>query len=202
MKILLIYPEMPSSFWSMDHTLDILGKSAWYPPLGLLTVASMLPEQWEQRLIDLNVDPLLDTDIQWADYVFLSAMNVQENSAKALIQRCNRLEVPVVAGGSLFTLEYQRFEGVAHFILNEAEITLPPFLEDLAAGEPKPVYEATGYADTHLTPQPAWQHVDLKRYQYGIIQYSRGCPFHCDFCDVPVLYGNNPRTKTVSQIIA
>ena len=193
---------MPSSFWSMNHTLKILGKAAWYPPLGLLTVSSMLPHEWDTRLVDLNVD-LLDTkDIEWADYVFLSAMNVQEKSAKELISISNKFQTPVVAGGSLFTLEHERFEGVSHFVLNEAEITLPHFLADLEANKAKSIYKNSDYADIHTSPMPNWDHIDLRQYQYGIIQYSRGCPFHCDFCDVPVLYGNNPRTKTAEQVIA
>ena len=202
MKILLVYPKMPSSFWSMNHTLKIMGKAAWYPPLNLLTVAAMLPDSWETRLIDLNVTALADADITWADLVFLTAMNVQEPSALDIIQRCRDLGATIVAGGSLFTLEHERFSGVDHFILNEAEITLPRFLEDLAQGKPARLYTSEAYSNIHNTPAPAWQLIDLKKYQYGIIQYSRGCPFHCDFCDVPTLYGNIPRTKTPEQVIS
>ena len=137
MNILLLYPEMPNSFWSMSHTLKIIGKSAWYPPLGLATVASMLPSNWSKRLVDLNVEALNDSDIEWADYIFLSAMNVQEASVRDIIERCNRHGVKIVAGGSLFTIEHERFPGIDHFVLNEAEITLPLFLADLERGEAK-----------------------------------------------------------------
>ena len=186
----------------MQHTLKIIGKSAWYPPLGLATVASMLPHAWNKMLIDLNVDTLEDQQLQWADYVFLSAMNVQEESVLQIIERCNQLGVKIVAGGSLFTIEHERFPGIDHFVLNEAEITLPLFLADLAQGEAQRIYTDDNYSDIHTAPMPDWSLVNLKKYQYGIVQYSRGCPFHCDFCDVPLLYGNRPRTKTPQQIIA
>ena len=202
MNILLLYPEMPNSFWSMQHTLKIIGKAAWYPPLGLATVATLLPEEWTKQLIDLNVDPLLDEDMVWADYVFISAMNVQEKSVWDIIDRCNKLGAKIVAGGSLFTIEHSRFSGIDHFVLNEAEITLPLFISDLEAGKPKKVYSADEYSDAHLTPPPTWDLIDFKKYQYGIVQYSRGCPYRCDFCDVPLLYGNRPRTKSSDQIIA
>ena len=202
MNILLLYPEMPNSFWSMSHTLKIIGKSAWYSPLGLATVASMLPTNWSKRLIDLNVEGVSDSDFEWADYVFLSAMNVQEESVIQIIEWCQRLGVKIVAGGSLFTIEHERFPGIDHFVLNEAEITLPLFMADLEKGEPKRIYADDTYSNIHTAPMPDWSLVDLKKYQYGIVQYSRGCPFHCDFCDVPLLYGNRPRTKSPQQIIA
>ncbi len=202
MNILLLYPEMPNSFWSMQHTLKIIGKSAWYPPLGLATVAAMLPETWTRILIDMNVEALSDEQIQWADFVFLSAMNVQEESVLQIIEKCNRLGVKIVAGGSLFTIEHERFTGIDHFVLNEAEITLPHFLADLEKGTPKPLYTSQEYSDATLTPIPQWDLLDFKKYQYGIVQYSRGCPYHCEFCDVPLLYGNRPRTKNSEQIIA
>jgi len=202
MNILLLYPEMPNSFWSMKHTMKLSGKSAWYPPLGLATVAAMLPEAWSKRLIDMNADKLSDKDLQWADYVFLSAMNVQEPSVMSIIERCTQLGVKIVAGGSLFTIEHERFENIDHFVLNEAEITLPYFLQDLENGNPKRLYTAAEYSHPELTPTPDWSLIDFKRYQYGIVQYSRGCPYHCDFCDVPLLYGHSPRTKAPEQIIS
>lgn len=202
MKILLVYPKMPSSFWTMNHTLKILGKAAWYPPLGLLTVASMLPKTWKMRLIDLNVQPLTNHDIAWADQIFISAMNVQESSARTIIQQCSDFGKTVVAGGSLFTLQSEQFPGVDHFILNEAEITLPQYLADIEHGSPQKIYRSDDFAHVGDTPLPKWDLIDLGQYQYGIIQYSRGCPYHCDFCDVPTLYGNRPRMKSPEQIIA
>ncbi|MCF7801131.1 MAG: B12-binding domain-containing radical SAM protein [Candidatus Marinimicrobia bacterium] len=162
----------------------------------------MLPKTWHTRLIDLNVQPLSDQDIGWADQIFISAMNVQEASARSIIRQCSDLGKPVVAGGSLFTLQSEHFPGVDHFILNEAEITLPPYLSDLEQGSPGKFYRSNDFAHVSETPLPRWDLIALDHYQYGIIQYSRGCPYHCDFCDVPTLYGNRPRMKSPEQIIA
>src|SRR5512133_512413 len=128
MKILLVYPEFPDTFWSFKHALKFIRKKAGAPPLGLLTVAAMLPSDWEKRLVDLNVSRLTEEDLTWADAVFLSAMVVQRDSAREIIQRCTTAGVKVVAGGPLFTMEYDQFPEVDHFVLNEAEETLKPFL--------------------------------------------------------------------------
>ena len=128
MKILLVYPHYPETFWSYKHTLALASKKALMPPLGLLTVAAMLPEEWEKKLVDNNATDLDDEEILWADYVFISAMSVQRSSAQEIINRCNKLNRKVVAGGPLFTTEYEHFDGVAHFVLGEAEATLSPFL--------------------------------------------------------------------------
>jgi radical SAM superfamily enzyme YgiQ (UPF0313 family) len=202
MKILLIYPEMPVTFWTMNYLLKIAGKRASYPPLGLLTVAALLPEAWEKRLVDLNVAELTDADLAWADYVFVGAMNVQAASAREVIARCRKAGVKVVAGGTLFTHEYEQFDEVDYFVLNEAEITLPQFLADLENGCPKRVYTSLEFANVHETPVPMWELADLRQYEYAIVQYSRGCPYQCDFCDVTALFGRRPRTKTPEQIIA
>lgn len=202
MNILLVYPEMPATFWSMDHLMKMVGKRAGYPPLGLLTVAALLPEEWNKRLVDLNVRALKGQDLKWADYVFIGAMNVQAVSARDVIARCRQEGVRVVAGGPLFTHEYEKFEGVDHFVLNEAEVTLPQFLADLEVGYPKPIYWSSKFADVHQTPVPLWKLADLSQYAYAIVQYSRGCPYQCDFCDVTALFGRRPRTKTPEQIIA
>ena len=201
-KILLVYPEFPDTFWSFKHALKFVRKKAGTPPLGLLTVAAMLPAEWEKRLVDLNVTHLTDADLKWSDYVFISAMVVQRESAQAVIERCRLAGVEMVAGGPLFTMEPDQFPDVDYLVLNEAEMTLAPFLRDLEQGHPQHVYSSTEYPDIHQTPVPLWGLATLKYYDTASIQFSRGCPFSCDFCNVTALLGHRPRTKTAAQIIA
>jgi radical SAM superfamily enzyme YgiQ (UPF0313 family) len=202
LKILLVYPEFPDTFWSFKHALRFVHKRASSPPLGLLTVAAMLPAEWDKRLVDLNVTRLAQKDLEWADYVFVSAMVVQRDSAYKVIARCKKAGVKVVAGGPLFTLEYEHFSDVDHFVLNEAELTLPPFLADLERGCAQRVYATTEFPDIRQTPIPLWKLADRKRYAIMNIQFSRGCPFSCDFCNITTLLGRRPRTKTAAQVIA
>lgn len=202
LRILLVYPEFPDTFWSFKHALRFVKKKAGAPPLGLLTVAAMLPFEWEKRLVDLNVTDLTQEDLQWADYVFVSAMVVQRDSAHAVIHRCKLAGVKVVAGGPLFTMEDEQFPEVDYFVLNEAEATLAPFLADLEQGQARRIYASTEYPDIHQTPAPLWQIANLKHYDTVSIQFSRGCPFNCDFCNVTALLGPRPRTKTAAQIVA
>ena len=202
MRILLIYPEFPDTFWSFKHALKFIRKKAGAPPLGLLTVAAMLPDDWEKRLVDVNVADLTQDDLAWADCVFISAMIVQRDSAQTLIARCKKAGVKVVAGGPLFTMEPEQFPDVDHFVLNEAELTLPPFLEDLANGCAQRIYTTTEHPDISQTPAPLWRLANLKHYNSVSIQFSRGCPFNCDFCNVTALLGHRPRIKTSAQIIA
>jgi radical SAM superfamily enzyme YgiQ (UPF0313 family) len=162
----------------------------------------MLPQEWEKKLIDMNATPLTDKDIRWADYVFVSAMVVQRESAMELIRRCKKLGVRMVAGGPLFTSEYEKFEEVDHLVLNEAETTLPAFIEDLGKGHPKHIYTSEERPDIRKTPLPMWQLLDVKKYTTMSLQYSRGCPFDCDFCDIVVLNGREVRTKSRDQFLA
>ena len=201
MNILLVYPKMPDTFYAMKHFIQVIGKKAAYPPLGLLTIAQLIPEEWSKKIVDLNVRELTDQDLDWTDYVFLSAMNVQEESVREIVEQCQQAEVKIVAGGSLFTHEYERFPTIDYFVLNEAEITLPLFLEDLKQGKPQHTYLTKEFADVTQSPLPAFELVDMDDYIYSIIQYSRGCPYMCDFCDVTALFGRRPRTKTSEQII-
>jgi len=192
---------MPDTFYAMKHMLRMSGKKAVYPPLGLMTVASLLPEDWSSKLVDLNVAPLKKKDLEWADFVFLSAMNVQENSVREIIELCKNSGVRIVAGGTLFTHEHERFPGIDVFVLNEAEITLPQFLEDLANDVIKPIYRSPEFAEITRSPVPSYDLVNIDDYLYSILQYSRGCPHKCDFCDVTTLYGRKPRIKKTSRII-
>ncbi len=202
MKVLLVYPQYPDTFWSFRHALKFIAKKASFPPLGLLTVAAMLPGGWEKRLVDLNVSPLNDEDITWADYVFISAMVVQQDSVLEVVGRCKALGVKTVAGGPLFTTDHRRFKDVDHLVLGEAEVTLPLFLEDLAGGRARRVYTSQLRPNINNTPVPLWSLLKKKHYSSMSIQYSRGCPFNCEFCDIVILNGHRPRTKDKEQVLA
>lgn len=201
MKILLVYPEYPDTFWSFKHALKFISKKASFPPLGLLTVAAMLPEEWEKKIIDMNVSALTEDVLRWADYVFISAMAVQKKSALEVIKKSKRCERRIVAGGPLFTAGYEEFDDVDYFVLNEAESTLPSFLDGLEKGCAKRIYSSQEWPDIKRTPYPQWNLIDMKKYATMSIQYSRGCPYNCEFCDIIVLNGHQPRTKSQQQIL-
>ncbi len=202
MHALLISPQFPDTFWSFTHALTFIRRKSSHPPLGLLTVAAMLPAAWEKRLVDLNLAPLTDADLAWADCAFIGGMVVQKSSARTTIERCIAAGVRVVCGGPLFTSEPEQFPDVDHLVLNEAELTLPPFLADLENGCAQRLYTSDAYADLHTTPIPAWELADLSRYGSVSLQYCRGCPYDCDFCNITALFGHRPRTKTIAQVIA
>ena len=202
MNILLVYPEVPDTFWSYKHALRFVGKKASFPPLGLLTVAGLLPADWHKRLIDLNVTPLRDRDLAWANYVFVSAMTIQKEATRRLIARCNAARVPVVGGGPLFTMDPDGFQGVDHLVLNEAEVTLPRFVAHLRRGHAGRIYTSDQFADMAMTPPPQWDLIDPRPYHAMSVQYSRGCPFNCDFCNITSLLGHRVRTKTTAQVLS
>lgn len=202
MKVLLVYPKYPDTFWSLTYALRFISKKATHPPLGLLTVAAMLPKEWEKKLIDMNIESLRDKELAWADLVFVSGMSIQKTSVKEIITRCKKLGTTIVAGGPLFTTAYEEFEDVDHLVLNEAEITLPPFLEDLKNGCAKHTYTSHEQPNIQTTPIPLWELIPIKKYATMSIQYSRGCPFNCEFCNIAALYGRKVRTKSKAQIVA
>ena len=201
MKALLVYPETPDTFWSFKHALKFIRKRSAFPPLGLITLAAMLPKSWGVRLIDMNVQRLSEKELKWADIILISGMAVHRQSAHQVIARCKKEGRTVVAGGPLFTCEHEQFEGVDHFVLNEAELTLPLFLADLEKGEAKRYYQSSQFCDIRETPPPRWDLIKLKHYASLSIQFSRGCPFNCDFCNVTSLFGHQPRIKRPEQII-
>ncbi len=201
MKILLIYPKYPPTFWSFKYALEIMGKKAAMPPLGLLTIAPMLENGNELKLIDMNIKPIKDEDILWADYVFISAMIAQKDSTEQTIQHCKDLGAKIVAGGPLFTNLHDEYPEVDHFILNEGEITVPLFLEDLKNGNPKKIYTSDIRPEINLVPVPKWDLINLDDYARMALQFSRGCPFDCEFCDIVNLNGRIPRVKSVEQFM-
>jgi radical SAM superfamily enzyme YgiQ (UPF0313 family) len=202
MNALLIYPEYPATFWSFKHALPFVNKKAALPPLGLLTVASMLPKSWAKKVVDCNVTALKDKDLAWADYVLISGMIVQKKSALEIIQRAKAMHKFVVAGGPLFTNAHEEFSGVDTFVLNEGEITIPLFLKDVEAGAVKPLYTSTEKPDISRTPIPDWSLIRLKDYASMALQISRGCPFNCEFCDIIIFNGRVPRVKNATQVLA
>src|SRR3989339_530230 len=200
-KILLVYPKYPETFWVFKYEINFIQKKSFPPPLGLLTVAALLPSSWEKKLVDLNVRTLRDKELKWADYVFISAMDVQKKSVKEIIGQCQKLGTKIVAGGPLFTSNPDQFPDIDYLVLNEAEITLAPFLKDLQNGTAKHLYFSDTWANIEKTPLPLWQLINFKNYTAMNIQYSRGCPFNCDFCDITILYGRQVRTKNKQQIL-
>lgn len=202
MKILLVSPEAPDTFWSLKNALKFASKKAMLPPLGLLTIAAMLPDDWEQKLVDMSINKLRDDDILWADYVFVTGMYIQRQCVDEIIERCHSLGAKVVAGGPIFSVIASLYGHVDHLILNEAEITLPQFIEDVQNGCPKHIYRSKEWADVEVTPVPKWDLIDMKKYYLMCLQFSRGCPFGCDFCNVTSLFGRKMRTKSADQWMA
>lgn len=201
-KALLVYPETPPTYWSMRHALPFLGRKSALPPLGLLTVASLLPSDWEIRVLDQNVENLRQEDIRWADLVFISAMLVQRPAFERTVALCRELGTPVVAGGPYPTSCHASIQGVDHFVLGEAEVNLPSFLDDFKRGVAGPLYFDPSHPDIRRTPAPRYDLVDRKNYAGAALQFSRGCPYHCEFCDIVELFGRLPRTKSPEQFIA
>ena len=202
MKILLVYPQTPETFWSFKHVLPFISKKAAFPPLGLLTLAAMLPASWDLKLIDLNVSRLRDEDIQWADYVMLSGMIVHRESVEAIVDRCETLARPVIAGGPLFTTGHKNFPKVHAFVLGEAEEVMSQVVADMEQGTLAREYKAEGRPDITKVPVPRWDLIDGRQYATMAVQFSRGCPFDCEFCDIIVMNGRVPRTKLPEQLVA
>ena len=198
---LLIYPEQPPAYWGAKYALKLLGQKAAFPPLGLLTIAAMFPPEYDLRVVDMNATSLQEADLEWADVAFTSTMIVQRVSLHAVIERCRRAGLPVVAGGPYPTTYHEEIEGVDHFVLDEAEEVFPEFLRDLENGTAKAIYREPRKPDVTRAPVPRFDLIDMKAYHSMCLQYSRGCPFDCEFCDITKLYGRVPRTKSPEQML-
>ena len=202
MKVLLVNPEFPDTYWSFRHALPFEGKRCAFPPLGLLTVSALLPASWERRLVDLNIEKLRTSDIEWADMVMATAMLVQEDSLRDVVRRAKARGKRVVIGGPYITTTIHDLPEADHIFLGEAETTLPQFIEDLARGEAKRSYQAPERPPLSATPLAHFELANMKRYSAMSVQYSRGCPFSCEFCDIIEIYGRVPRTKSNQQMLA
>lgn len=200
-RALLVYPEMPPTYWSMSYSMRFLGRKAAFPPLGLLTVAAMLPPDWDIRLIDLNVEAMTRQDVDAADLVLTSAMLVQRTSLERLIAFCRASGKPIVAGGPYPTHCHQAIAGIDHFILGEAEVNLPTFLRDFESGTARPCYDDASHPDISGIPPPRFDLAKRRLYVGAALQFSRGCPHTCEFCDIVELFGRAPRTKGTSQFL-
>jgi len=192
---------MPPTYCGYEYIISVIGKKSANIPLGILTIAAMLPETWDLKFTDMNVNKIDDNDIIWADMVFISAMQIQKDSFNNVIQLCNFLNTPVVAGGPYVTNNFENIDGVSHFVLNEGEITLYEFLNDLKNGNPKYIYKTDKKFDLNTVIIPKLDLINLDDYTSISVQFSRGCPFDCEFCNVVQLFGRKIRTKTNNQII-
>ena len=202
MNALLIYPQFPDTYWSFKHALSFLGKRAAQPPLGLMTVAALLPNCWSKRLVDENIERLRDRDLKWADVALISAMHIQKDALFAILARCRSLGLRTVVGGPIASsLPWEEIHA-DHLVIGEAESLITTLAGDLEQDAGKPVYQALERPGLETSPLPDVSLIKMNRYSTMAVQYSRGCPFNCEFCDIIEIYGRRPRTKTVQQVIA
>jgi radical SAM superfamily enzyme YgiQ (UPF0313 family) len=202
LNVLLIYPEFPDTFWNFKHALKFLGKRAAQPPLGLMTVAALLPKAWKKRLVDTNVERLRDCDLAWADVVMLSAMHIQRESLAAIVARCRARGLPTVVGGPIASSLSAAELKADHVVIGEAESLIAGLARELEEGSAKPVYQAAERPEMETSPLPDLSLIKMRRYSTMTVQYSRGCPFNCEFCDIIEIYGRRPRTKSVAQVLS
>ncbi len=201
MKILMIYPEFPDTFWSFKYALKFINKKSSFPPLGLLTIASFLPKEWEVKLIDMNVQKLKEEIIEWADYIFISAMLVQKESVDNILTRVKKYNKKVIAGGPLFTTGFIDYPDIDSIVIGEAELIMPQLINDILNDSLKRIYKQDEKPDLKYVPLPKWDLINFKNYASMSVQYSRGCPFDCEFCDIVLINGRIPRTKYPEQMI-
>jgi radical SAM superfamily enzyme YgiQ (UPF0313 family) len=202
MRVLLINPPFPESYWGFKHALKFERKRSAYPPLGLLTVSALLPPDWDRRLVDCEVEKLKSSDIQWADMVFVTGMLIQKEALHRIVTMGKAQGKVVVVGGPYVSTSADSVPEADHVFIGEAEETLPQFIEDLQEGRAKRFYKAPDRPSLSLTPVPDFSLVNLKHYSAMSVQYSRGCPFDCEFCDIIEIFGRVPRTKTNEQILS
>jgi radical SAM superfamily enzyme YgiQ (UPF0313 family) len=204
MRVLLLNPEKPETFWNLKHICQFTGSKSLAPPLGLITVAALLPRQWDCRLVDLNTGPVTEEDWRWADLVMVSGMLIQQDGLLRLVREAKARGKTVAAGGPYPTSVPQKVleAGADVLVRGEAEEIMPLFLSALAKNQPPRVIEEDGKPDITKSPIPRFDLLNLNDYATPGVQTSRGCPFNCEFCDVVNLYGRKPRHKTPEQVLA
>ena len=202
MNALLVYPRFPDTYWSFRHALSFQGKRAAQPPLGLMTVAALLPASWNKRLIDTNVERLKDSDLAWAGVVLLSGMHIQQEHLVSIVRICRARGLRTVVGGPIASSLPAAGLEADHVVIGEAETIVAELARDLEAGCARAVYQAAERPSLDRTPAPDFHLIRMRRYSTMTVQYSRGCPFNCEFCDIIEIYGRRPRIKPVAQVLA
>src|ERR1017187_3321568 len=202
MNALLVYPRSPDTYWSFRYALSIQGKRAAQPPLGLMTVAALLPQPWNKRLIDTNVECLRDSDLAWADVALISGMHIQQEDLVSIVQRCRARGLRTVVGGPITSSVPRSVLQADHVVIGEAEDLIAGLARDLEAGTARPHYQAAERPAMERSPLPDLRLIQMHRYSTMTVQYSRGCPFNCEFCDIIEIYGRRPRTKAIAQVLA
>jgi len=202
MNALLIYPKFPDTYWSFKHALSFLGKRAAQPPLGLMTVAALLPGSWNKRLVDENVECLRDRDLAWADVALISAMHIQKDALFDILARCRAMGLRTVVGGPITSSLSAAEINAGHVVIGEAESLIAALARDLEQDSANPIYQAVERPAMETSPLPDLTLIKMHRYSTMAVQYSRGCPFNCEFCDIIEIYGRRPRTKPVRQVLA
>jgi radical SAM superfamily enzyme YgiQ (UPF0313 family) len=203
LKVLMVWPRFPSSFWSFEGILDLIQIEANHPPLGLLTVAALCPKSWTLRLIDRSFEDLSDADILWADLVMISGMRVQKDDIRETLLRARALGRRSIIGGPFASSEPDLLLQLAdHVVVGEPDEVFPEIAADLERGSAKRLYVVSEKPDVSKTPIPRFDLLQIGKYASMGVQFSRGCPFQCEFCDIITIYGRKPRTKRPAQLLA